>query len=348
MRRLILLLVALAILAGGAYTAYWFVVAGEIPGGVEKWAERERSRGLDVAYDSVKVGGFPGPFAITLTNLRLGQKDSSGQWVWTGKTVNATGGPFGISTVRYTIPGGGRTVIRIDDLPAPITSRAETAHGTVSIDSRGRPHGLSLTTVKPVYSGGGLPKDLSADSAWFDLLHRPATPGARGPLDITWRFENIALPMADPGPFGPTVKLAQGKTTLSRASEQLLKLRSSRKAAAAWRDAGGQWQIEDMALEWGPLVFAAKGNIGLDAQMRLQGVLQTRTRGYQAALAALVKAGEIRQQEALAVGVFLDLIAKTPEGGGDKVLEMPVTAKNGELYLGPKKITDLKAVPFPD
>lgn len=348
MRRIAVLLVALLILAGGGYTAYWFYVAGRVPGEIDKWAKRERGRGLDVAYDGVKVSGFPGPFAITLTNLRLGQRDNRGQWVWTGKTVNAEAGPFAIRTVRYTVPGGGVTVVTANDLPAPLTSRAETAHGTVAIDSRGRPHGLSITVVKPEYTGGGLPKALTADSARFDLLHRPATPGARGPLDIVWRLENISLPLADPGPFGPVIKLAQGKTTLTMASEDLLKLRSSRKAATAWRNAGGQWLIEDMGLEWGPLAFSASGDLGLDEQMRLQGLLQTRTRGYQAALAALVQSGEIKQQQAMAIGIFLDLIAKTPESGGARVLEMPVTAKGGELYLGPKKVIDLKPIPFPD
>ena len=348
MRRLLIAVIVLLVLAAGGYGAYWFVFAGRIPGEVEKWAERERSRGLDVSYSGVEVSGFPGPFRVTLTDLRLGQQDGSGQWVWSAERVNADLGPLGFKTVSYIIPGGGKSVVRSPDLPDPVTGQAERAHGTVVLDGRGRPRGGSITIEKPVYTGGGFAKPLTADRAWFETRHRAADSKARGPLDFVWRIENLSLPVPDAGPFGPLIKIAQGKTTLTQAGEDLLRLRSSRAAAAAWRDAGGKLEIEDFGLEWGPLAVSAKGTLGLDQAFRLEGQLQTRTQGYQQALAALVKAGEIGQQEAMAAGLVLDLIAKKPEGGSAPVLAVPLTARAGELYLGPRKISDLKPLPFPN
>jgi hypothetical protein len=73
-------LVALAALlfAGGAYTAYWFLVARRIETGILDWAQSQRADKIDASWQK-RVSGYPVTFRVDLGSavLRRRRREAS-------------------------------------------------------------------------------------------------------------------------------------------------------------------------------------------------------------------------------------------------------------------------------
>src|SRR5205085_4063721 len=67
--RLGLMIAALLLIAGfGAYTAFWFIVAGKIENGLKEWAQSARDQKIEASWHGLQVGGFPFAFRIDMTD----------------------------------------------------------------------------------------------------------------------------------------------------------------------------------------------------------------------------------------------------------------------------------------
>src|ERR1700745_1961160 len=66
-------LVTLAVLLVifGAYTAYWFIVAGQVKDGVIAWAQSARADKIDASWQKIRVTGFPIAFRVELETAIL-------------------------------------------------------------------------------------------------------------------------------------------------------------------------------------------------------------------------------------------------------------------------------------
>ena len=54
-----LILVAVLVVVLGGYSAFWFIVAGQIENGIGEWAESLRPHNVDLSWRTIGVGGFP-------------------------------------------------------------------------------------------------------------------------------------------------------------------------------------------------------------------------------------------------------------------------------------------------
>jgi len=68
--RLIVITVLVVVLGG--YSAFWFVVAGQIENGIGEWAESLRPHDVDLSWRSIRVGGFTA--IVDATFLSKGQR----------------------------------------------------------------------------------------------------------------------------------------------------------------------------------------------------------------------------------------------------------------------------------
>ena len=55
---------------GGAYTAYWWIVAGRIEDGVVAWQQSMQTRKIDASWRRLRVVGFPFHFRVELSRTR--------------------------------------------------------------------------------------------------------------------------------------------------------------------------------------------------------------------------------------------------------------------------------------
>ena len=69
--RLSLVILGALLVIAGAYTGYWFIVAGQIENRATAWAQSARSDKVDVSWRRLRVAGFPGTFRVELETATL-------------------------------------------------------------------------------------------------------------------------------------------------------------------------------------------------------------------------------------------------------------------------------------
>src|SRR5438105_14961683 len=70
--RLGLVIAILLLIAGiGAYTAFWFIVAGKIEDGLKEWAQSARDQKIEASWHGLRVSGFPFAFRVEMTEAAV-------------------------------------------------------------------------------------------------------------------------------------------------------------------------------------------------------------------------------------------------------------------------------------
>ena len=101
--------------------------------------------------------------------------------------------------------------------------------------------------------------------------------------------------------------------------------------------------MSDLTIKWGPLNLWAQGNVTLDEEARPKGNFDAEITNYDQLLAALVKAGIVRQQDAKLALLGLGLVSQL-QGKTDGRIAVPVTMNQGKLYLGPLYVARLDPI----
>jgi len=173
---------------------------------------------------------------------------------------------------------------------------------------------------------------VSSADAWIIVppkpLHQPSEPQLALAVDA----RQMALPVGieplgatiDELEFGATVK---GVIPHGRLPEAL----------AAWRDAGGKIELDNLRLKWGGLDATASGTISFDAELQPTGAFSGGVQGYDEILTALVKRGQIRAGDAGLARIALTMLAKAGPDGKPEI-RTTFTIQNGQMFLGPAKL----------
>ncbi|MEW5726967.1 MAG: DUF2125 domain-containing protein, partial [Pseudomonadota bacterium] len=102
LRRAVLVLAAVAVAAAGAYTAYWFHVAGELRKEIEAWAGQRRERGWHAEWAGLAVAGFPLRVEVRIDAPRLA---SPSGLEWSTGAATASASPADLTLVTVRAPG---------------------------------------------------------------------------------------------------------------------------------------------------------------------------------------------------------------------------------------------------
>lgn len=343
-RRCLLIVLALLLVAAGAYTAFWFHAAGRVRDGLAAWTSARLAQGYSVAYDGPEISGYPWHLRIRLDRIALAAP--GGRWRWSGDAVQAklmpwafrriTLRPLGLQAVTYPAADGSETA----------TAVAADAKAVILVSDRGRleeAHAKAegLSVALPLAPG-----PLAVASAELDFALPPAPQAAPdgGPpapsAVLSLRLNEVTLPQAAAGPLGPHVQWLTAEAAL----DGTLPPESPAKALAAWRDAGGALELRRLELAWGPLELAGDATLALDGNMQPEGAGTARIRGYGETIDALVVQGLMKPQAGTLAKAALGLMAKTPADGGAKVLTVPLTVESQVLYAGPVALLRLPRI----
>ena len=101
--------------------------------------------------------------------------------------------------------------------------------------------------------------------------------------------------------------------------------------AAAWRDGGGTLALRHLALRWGKLGLSGSATMGLDDHLQPAGTATAALAGYDATLDALAASGTLAPRAVQAVKAVLAILARPPQGGGPRQVELPVTLHDRTL-----------------
>ena len=115
-------------------------------------------------------------------------------------------------------------------------------------------------------------------------------------------------------------------------------------ALKAWRDAGGTLELRHFALDWGPLQISGNATLALDPNLQPEGAGTGEIRGFAETVDALVGQGLVKPDSGALAKAALGLLAKTPPGGGAKVLSIPLSIQRQTLYAGPFGLMKLPTI----
>lgn len=330
--RLALPVIVLVAVVG--YVAYWFHVAGQVPGWIDAWARDVERSGIRSSHGAVEVEGFPFRLEITVRDVAFARADARGTWTWRGPWLTALIKPWDFDRILVTLPpehvverepGGSVTIAQglnqnvLIVADGVVTVLASDARDMVLTDAQGNT--ATFAGVQARYERGedddGRPRHTYGGKL-VDAVFAPPPP-AGFPATIA----EIAgvIHMMEPLPEG-----------------------EDRAALGRWRDAGGILEVDLARLRWGALDVAADGTLALDAAFRPQGAFTARIAGYDEALAAATESGDLAMGQALALHVALDAMAK--DDNGVRRTEIAVTMQDGQLYIGMVPVAAVPPLPL--
>ena len=329
MRRFVLSLFLLLALAGGGYTAYWFVLAHRIEAGLGPWADAQRAQGTTLAWQSVAMEGFPAAFRLRFTAASADGAKSL-RYTATAPVLLAEARAWDLHHWRLTAPQGANL-----SLPDALLGFAGAdASGSASLDPA---QGTSIAVSANGIAGRGLAEgvQIAGAEAQIDLPGRGPASHTEPGLTASIRLTDLALP-APVQPFGKDIEELNLAATLKGA----LPPGKLHDALEAWRQDGGTIELTDGSLRWGALVANASGTLALDDKLQPIGALTATLENHDAIVDAAVASGNLRARDAGLLKIVLGLMAK-PGADGRKQLTLPVSLQNDHLYLGPAAIAAL-------
>jgi hypothetical protein len=322
-------LAVLAVLAG-AYTAYWFVVASQIKDSVEAWAQSERSGKVDVSWQRITITGFPIAFRIELDRAALRDNAVNPPPDLRISSLAGTAQPWDFADWQVQAKAGFSAELAGAGERAPAKLTAKTADGVVSIDPGGG-WKLWLKLEDAAVEAADRVRISSADG-WVIVPSRPPQNRVDSALGLAWNLRRVQLPVPV-GPLGDTIEQLDFDVTVKGGfpSGKLAQ------AVAAWRDAGGTIELDNLDLRWGGLGAVATGTVALDRELQLIGGFSGAIEGYDKVLTALVQSGHMRAADAGLARIALTMLAKAGPDGRPEI-RTAFTIQNGQMFLGPAKL----------
>lgn len=320
------ILAALVVIAGG-YTAYWFHVAGQIKDGIVEWAEAARADHIEASWQRVDVAGFPFAFRAELEGAALRDTAITPSPELRFPSLSGTARPWNFRNWQLAAPAGFEGSLAGSSGRAPVQVRARTAQGLVLVSQDG---GWDLW-LRAQDSSVGARARVRISTADARIVF-PSRPPADSRLTLTVNARGMQLP-APVAPLGDTIDAldlratVKGRFTGGKLAE----------AAAAWRDAGGAIDLDQLHLKWGGVGATASGTVALDQELQPKAAFSGSVRGYDQILTGLVENGQIRATDAGLARIALGLLAK-PGLDGTPEIKTAFAIRDGQMFLGPARL----------
>ena len=333
-RRIVLSLTGIVLVALIAYAAYWHYVAAALRDQLLPWAQARAAQGYVVHWDDAAIGGFPGSFRFDFTNLSFGTLRPVPVAMNAG-SVSAWAMPWNLKHWEFTAPGGARIV----EPSGSAGFDLRRLDGAVDVEGR-VVAAIDVTAIDLTGIGIAQGTKIGDAEAHIELPALPAQSHTDTALGLSLELNDATLPVAVPG-FGNTLSgfsfVAQMKGALPPG--QLAP------ALTRWRDDGGTIELQSLRLRWGSLLIDASGTLALDSALQPEGAFSAVITGQDAAVDVAVKTGALKPSDAGAAKAVLALLAR-PNGTGDKALTLPMTIQNEQLFLGPAKLANIPPIPW--
>jgi hypothetical protein len=314
----------------GAYTIYWWSVAGHIKEGLVAWRQSEKTQKIDASWQGLRVTGFPFAFRVEIVNASLRDRD------WTPApelhlaSLFGSARPWDFDDWRLTAPDGFFADLASAGGRPALKLAAKSSAGTVSI----QPQGACRLWLKLRDVASDAMGDVPVKSAdiWVNLPAKPATKDVDRALGVAFDVHQLRV-SAPPANLSHTIdELAMGFTVKGAVPHGNLA-----QAATAWRDAGGTIEVDNLHVRWSGLGISANGTLALDRQLQPIAAFSGGIEGFGVILNALVAADQLTEEQAALVQIALTSLAK-PGPDGQPQITAPFTIQNGKMYFGPARL----------
>ncbi len=328
--RLGLAAVVLLLVLLGGYAAYWRIVAGRIEDGVVAWQQSVRARKIDASWQRLRVAGFPFAFRVEAENALLRDRALSPPPELHLPALTASARPWNPVDWKLAAPEGLWADLAAAGSRPAVKLVARTAQGAAAPG----PQGAALLWLElqgvSAKAGGRVP--IKSADAWITMP--PTSPRAHTDPSLGLALDLRQVQLSAPPPsFGNTIdELALGVTVKGTMPDGPLA-----QALAAWRDAGGTVELDNLRLQWGGLGATANGTIALDRQLQPIGAFSAGIQGFGEILRALVEADRMSAEQAALAQIALTSLAKAGADGQPQI-NTSFTLQDGKMYLGPARL----------
>ena len=332
MRRVAVWVGGLAVLLAASYTGYWYYLVGTIQKEMGPWTEARRAQGIDIKWQAVAIDGFPlamrlhfDGFGVAAAKPMPYQMDAA--------DISFSSAPWDLRHWHFSAPDGARVELILQSAGFD----AKTLDGTVSVPLQ--PGGSADITATGL-TGRGAAQGLGIDSAHIALSQPDSPPKTDHDPALLVSFDIQGAHLrAAPAPFGTTIQDISATATVDGAIApaplpQMLD---------AWRKNGGAIELSRAHLAWDHLDIDAQGTLALDDDLQPLAALTATVRGQNEMIDAAVSAGALPEANAGMARIVLNMIAQQGNDGR-KQIQLPISAQNRRLYLGPAAIAKIPTI----
>lgn len=341
-RRLLIGFAAAVAFAVAAHGVYWWIAVDRLERGFAAWVEERRADGWTVTHGAPGFGGYPLRVRTSIADPDLAGPGDPPRWRWRGAGLVLGVALWRPREIRFSSPGRHRLAIGHDGRTETVDAVAASVVGRARTGADGRLESLVLEAASVDAVGSRMVGRLHIgrlDAALFV----PGSPGGEaaradgteppGPF-LSLETRDVVLPEGRRYPLGRAVPAfaLEAKLLGEVAIEPTLSA-----SLAAWRDSGGTVEVVRLDTIWGKFDLSADGTLALDKVLQPVIAMTARVRGYRETVDALVAAGYVRDRDAMAAKLVLNVIARATPGGAAR-LTVPVTVQDGVLSAGPVRL----------
>ncbi len=313
-----------------AYAAYWWIAAARIEREFGIWVRQAHAEKLEISWRDLHVGGFPTAFRLELKNASFRYGAINAAPAFDVPVLSGSARPWDPTVWRLAAHRGLTAAIAGAGGRAPIRLAARSATGTVSVRLGGGAT-IWLTVDDAAVEAGEHLAVARADS-WIILPPQPPHAQDEPHFGIALRLRRVRLPIAVV-PLGDTIDNLSAGLTIRGA----LPPGPLAKAVSAWRDDGGLVALDHIHLRWGALGATGAGTMTLDRDLQPVGGFSGAVEGYDEILAALVRSGHMRVEQAGLARLALTMLSRAGPDGKPEIATS-FTIEHGQMYLGPARL----------
>lgn len=308
------------------YSIYWFYAAGRVNEAVLDWIEEKEGLGYQIVYSELQVRGYPYRFQIEFDGAEITAPRSDGGWNATLERLQANALPYDFS--HWIVSFGGPMHIRSD---RELMVNAREARVSLRTNDAGQTERVGAEILAlSVETVGGDPLDIE----YVESFVLGGSVEADNSLRVRIQANGVRASEQESsqdlirafGQTGEQFRLdfaVTEWTALARDGD-----------VGSWTRAGGQLQINDAQLNWGPAQLnGGEGELGLDNEFQPDGRLSISIGDPDSLAVALVGAGLIPQENEEALRLAAMMAPRGPEG-----VSLGFRLRDGGIYLGPVRI----------
>ncbi|MFA5122171.1 DUF2125 domain-containing protein [Zavarzinia sp.] len=349
-RRYLYLLLAIVV-AVGAWTAFWFHLAGNIRQGVQDWVAQQAAQGVEVAYTDFSVGGYPYRVEAVMENMTVAGPKLPGKAAFAVPRLTVLGLPWKPDLIVGSVEG--EVAFRWTD-PQGVEQRGsyqgQSSGFSIGFED-GKPQRFAISLDQPVLTATTLAGPVSAKV--FEIhAHRLSggeAPAANSdhsptaPLLGELAVDGEAIKLPEGAALGPALDKLAVTLGLAGPMPAVVPTMTPRDLLDAWAKAGGTLELSRFDVKWGRLDTTATGSFSVDGQMRPIGAVSGRIGGLDALVEGAVARGQMTDAQAKGIKQALGAIGFIARDAQGRV-PFSITLENGKVMMGPVTLGDVRPI----
>lgn len=335
MRKFFYVVVLISVSAFG-FWLYWQWVAARFEDGFENWRRARMAEGYEIEHAAPELRGFPTTLEALLRAPRIA---APGGWRWQASAVTLEMALFQPNQMELSTHGSQEIVLttEADGSRQRLVSKDSAMSVILSPDGSPQSGNGWLRNYKLIRDSREILEGHGAKLSFSVEANPPARD--RGGLGFVLSLDSLDFSGQAVTPLEDRLHNLQIKGRVTGVAAEVVADASSAPSGKTPRI-----EIENIHLNWPPVVLSGTGELGLDEFGRPEGRLEAWWQDLSGLIDQLSRLRAIDDEAAPMLK--LALLALPSRRGTDGTIErrMPIVAENGRLFLGPIEVARLRSL----